>query len=145
MAITGPLLIRRYSSEILADGELGVFCNSRIQREKGLYKAMDSIEPQMGVQSPSAALNARREAVRAVIARYPVTNPRVFGSVLHGTDRQGSDLDILVDSTAETDLFNLGGLYSELEDLLGVKIDLLTPGDLPAKLRTRILAEAMPI
>lgn len=106
---------------------------------------MDSIETHESVRLPSAVLNTRREAVRAVIARYPVTNPRIFGSVLHGTDKEGSDIDILVDATPETDLFNLGGLCGELEELLGLPIDLLTPGDLPAKIRARVLAEATPI
>jgi hypothetical protein len=37
--------------------------------------------------------------VRAVIARYPVANPRIFGSVARGEDEEGSDLDLLVDPT----------------------------------------------
>ena len=46
---------------------------------------------------PSAILDANREAVREAVRRYRTTNPRVFGSVLHGTDREDSDIDILVD------------------------------------------------
>jgi len=42
-------------------------------------------------------------------------------------------------------LFDLGGLQLELEDLLAVPVDLLTPGDLPAKFREQILAEAQPV
>jgi predicted nucleotidyltransferase len=42
-------------------------------------------------------------------------------------------------------LFDLGGLLEELEDLLGVSVDLLTPGDLPPKIRSRVLAEAVPV
>ncbi|CAN2981273.1 conserved hypothetical protein [Pseudomonas sp. PM2] len=59
-----------------------------------------------------------------------------------GEDREGSDLDLLVDVLPGTTLFDLGGLQVELEELLGVKVDLLTPGDLPAKLRHQILADA---
>jgi predicted nucleotidyltransferase len=39
-------------------------------------------------------------------------------------------------------LFDLGGLQSELEELLGVSVDLVTPGDLPPKLRQHVLEEA---
>ena len=62
-------------------------------------------------------------------------NPRIFGSVLHGEDTEGSDLDLLVDTLPGTTLFDLGGLQIELEELLGIPLDLLTPGDLPKKFR----------
>ena len=72
-------------------------------------------------------------------------NPRVFGSVLHGTDQEGSDLDLLVDALPGTTLFDLGGLQDELETLLGVQIDVRTPADLPPKFRAQVLAEAQPL
>jgi hypothetical protein len=59
----------------------------------------------------------------------------------HGTDQRGSDLDLLVDALPGVTLFDLGGLQMELEELLGVSVDLLTPGDLPLKFREQILAE----
>jgi len=68
-----------------------------------------------------------------------------FGSVLHGTDLDGSDLDLLVDALPGATMFDLGGLQVELEALLGVRVDVLTPGDLPAKFRARVLAEARPV
>lgn len=74
-----------------------------------------------------------------------MVNPRIFGSVLHGTDRDGSDLDLLVDALPGATLFDLGGLQVELEDMLGVRVDVLTPGDLPTKFRHQILAEARPV
>jgi predicted nucleotidyltransferase len=94
---------------------------------------------------PSVALALRRSAVRDLVERFPVANPRLFGSVLHGTDTEESDLDLLVDALPGATLLDLGGLLEELEDLLGVSIDLLTPGDLPPGIRDRILAEAVPV
>jgi uncharacterized protein with HEPN domain len=47
--------------------------------------------------------------------------------VLHGTDRDGSDIDLLVDALPGATLFDLGGLQDELESLLGLHVDLLTP------------------
>jgi len=78
-------------------------------------------------------------------ARFKAANPRVFGSVLHGRDLEGSDVDLLVDPLPGATLFDLGGLQSELEALLGVKVDLLTPGDLPVKFRAQVVAEAKPL
>lgn len=94
---------------------------------------------------PSVVLDMKRSAVREATGRFRAANPRVFGSVLHGTDRDGSDLDLLVDALPGATLFDLGGLQDELETLLGVRVDLLTPADLPAKFRAKVLAEARPI
>ena len=94
---------------------------------------------------PSAALEQKRAEVRAAVLRFRAANPRIFGSVLHGTDRDDSDLDLLVDALPGATLLDLGGLQVELEDLLGVSVDVLTPEDLPRKFRDRVLAEAVPV
>ena len=94
---------------------------------------------------PSVALESKRAAIREAALRTRATNPRVFGSVLHGTDREDSDLDILVDTLPGATLFDLGGLQVELEELLGVRVDLLTPGELPPRFRLNVLAEAIAI
>ncbi|WP_080758023.1 MULTISPECIES: nucleotidyltransferase family protein [Pseudomonas] len=94
---------------------------------------------------PSAALDLQRAAVREVVSRFRTSNPRVFGSVLLGTDHEGSDLDLLVDALPGATLFDLGGLQVELEELLGVGVDLLTPGDLPLKFRQQVLEQARPV
>ncbi len=94
---------------------------------------------------PSTSLELRRSAVREAAARHQTVNPRVFGSVVHGDDTDGSDIDLLVDPLPGTTLFDLGGLQVELEALLSVPVDLLTPGDLPIKFRAKVLAEAQPV
>jgi predicted nucleotidyltransferase len=94
---------------------------------------------------PSNALKMHSNAIAELAGRFRAANPRVFGSVLHGRDRVGSDLDLLVDTLPGATLFDLGGLQVALEDLLGVPVDLLTPGDLPIKFRAQVLAEARPL
>lgn len=94
---------------------------------------------------PSDALNLKRSEVRQVIKNFRVTNARVFGSVLRGEDTDNSDLDILVDPTAETTLFDIGAIRHELAELLGVSVDVLTPNALPDKFRAEVLAQARPI
>lgn len=94
---------------------------------------------------PSQALRQHRDAICLAAARYRVANPRVFGSALHGNDREGSDLDLLVDPLPGTTLFDLGGLQDELQELLGVSVDVLTLQDLPAKFRDVVAQEARPV
>lgn len=94
---------------------------------------------------PSVALERKRAAVREVACRFRTANPRLFGSALHGTDMDGSDLDLLVDALPGATLFDLGALQLELESLLGVRVDVLTPADLPLKFRAQVLAEAQPV
>lgn len=94
---------------------------------------------------PSVALDMKRNAVREAVNRFRTANPRIFGSVLHGTDQDGSDLDLLVDALPGATLLDLGDLEEELKSLLGVDVDLLTPGDLPPRFRAEVLAEARPV
>lgn len=94
---------------------------------------------------PSIPFEQKRQDIRRIASHFPVANPRVFGSVLHGDDTEGSDLDLLVDPLPQTTLFDLGGLQGELEDLLGIKVDVLTPNSLPDKFRAAVLAEAQPV
>ena len=83
--------------------------------------------------------------MREAAGRFRAENLRVFGSVLYGADVDGSDLDLLVDTLPGATLFDLGGLQDELEAILGVRVDLLTAGDLPLKFRAQVLAEAKPV
>lgn len=94
---------------------------------------------------PATLLDLNRPAIRAAVSRYRTANLRVFGSVLHGTDQEGSDLDLLVDALPGATLFDLGGLQDDLQTLLGIQVDLLTPADLPVKFRAQVLAEAQPV
>jgi len=91
------------------------------------------------------ALEANQTAVREAVRRFKTRNPRVFGSVLRGDDKDGSDLDLLVDPLPGVTLFDLGGLQIELEEMFCVPVDLLTPEDLPPRYRQNVLLEALPI
>ncbi len=71
-----------------------------------------------------------------------MANPRVFGSVLRGEDQDGSDLDLLVDPAPRTSLLDLAGLQIEIEQLVGVRVDLRTPKELHTRFREKVLSEA---
>jgi predicted nucleotidyltransferase len=81
---------------------------------------------------------AHRNELLDVLRRHGVTHARVFGSVARGDDHEGSDLDLLVDFAPGTSLVDVAGIQLELEDLLGVSVDLV-----PAKgLKERARASA---
>ncbi len=90
-------------------------------------------------------LAVNRATVIAVAAAAGAKNVRVFGSVGRGRDTAGSDIDLLVDLSATTSLFDLGRLESELSTLLGAKVDVVPAASLRANLRDRVLAEAIPL
>lgn len=94
---------------------------------------------------PSASLEANRELIRRIVAMHRGSNPRVFGSVVHGDDTDGSDLDLLIDPRPDTSLLDLAQIQVELEAQLGIPIDVLTPGALPMKFRDQVLREARPV
>lgn len=94
---------------------------------------------------PSNALKAHRAELRQLAARFGVLRPRVFGSVLTGTDAEDSDLDLLVDPTSTTTLLTLARLQNEAESLLGVSVDVQTPGSISARFRDRVLEQAIPL
>jgi hypothetical protein len=91
---------------------------------------------------PSEALAAHRDKLLAIAAGRGASNLRVFGSVAKGADKEGSDIDLLVDIRKGTSLFDLVGMQQDFEDVLGMKVDLLTEPELHPLIKDRILAEA---
>jgi uncharacterized protein len=94
---------------------------------------------------PSQALHLHREEIRRIVESRHARYPRVFGSVLHGDDSEGSDLDLLVDPTPETSMFDIGEIRYQLRQLLGVSVDVLTPRALHTRLRDQVVSEAQPV
>jgi predicted nucleotidyltransferase len=94
---------------------------------------------------PSQALASKREQVLALAAARGARSLRVFGSVAKGLDKEGSDLDLLVDLPRGTSLLRIVGLKLDIEDVLGVTVDLCTESELHPDLKAWILAEALPL
>ena len=107
--------------------------------------ALGSHSPHNLAMRPSTALESHRQAIVQIVERHNALNPRVFGSVAHGTDGEDSDLDILIDPTPKTSLMDVAKIKVELEAILGVKVDVLTPNALPDSFRHIVLAEAVPV
>ena len=93
-------------------------------------------------------LDTIRREKRTEIVRlgdlYGARNIRVFGSVARGDNHAASDVDLLVEMDQGRTLFDLAGFVADVQDLLGVHVDVVTVGGL-RYLRDRVLAEAIPI
>ena len=91
---------------------------------------------------PSQLLALKRDQMLALAAARGASRVRVFGSVATGQDHEGSDVDLLVDMPEGTSLLQIVGLQLDMQDALGIKVDLCTERELHPTLRPRILAEA---
>lgn len=87
-------------------------------------------------------LEERREEILRVCVEHGARNIRVFGSVARSEAGEDSDLDLLVEFEPGRSLLDQGGLKSELEELLGRRVDVVTDGGIYWLLRRRILKEA---
>lgn len=94
---------------------------------------------------PSEALQNHREEIRQITKQFNTRNPRVFGSVLHKNDCEGSDLDLLVDPLPDATLLDIASIQNRLQKLTGVTVDVLTPKALPESFRDQVLLEAQPV
>ncbi len=94
---------------------------------------------------PSIALQQHRDEVRRIALSHRVANVRVFGSALHGNDTDDSDLDLLVEPTTETTLFDIARIQVEVARLLNISVDVLTPNALPDKFRAQVMSEAVAV
>ena len=90
-------------------------------------------------------LAEKRDEILRLAASRGARNVRVFGSVARGEARADSDIDLLVDVESGRSLLDVVGLWLDLEDLLGRKVDLLTEGGVNPHLRETILTEARPL
>jgi uncharacterized protein len=92
---------------------------------------------------PSTVFEQHRETIRRLVAEHGMSNPRLFGSALHGDDVEGSDLDLLVDYPPNASLFDIVNLQLALQEALHIAVDLRTAGELDPKFRDKVLSEAL--
>jgi hypothetical protein len=87
----------------------------------------------------------RRDEIVKLAATHGASDLRVFGSSARRERHERSDLDLLVRTEEGRSLLDLVALSQELEDVLGVHVDVLSEGGLSPYLRDRILGEAVPL
>lgn len=90
-------------------------------------------------------VEAHRKEIKAIVARHHGRSVAIFGSVARGDERPGSDIDFLVELEPDARPIEVLSIGVELEDVLGVKVDVGTPQSLRAHLREEVMAEAVPL
>lgn len=90
-------------------------------------------------------VRANAEAIRTAVHKRGAMNPRLFGSVARGDYTADSDIDVLVDSGPALGLLGIAQLEEDLEELLGVAVDVVISNEIPMLDRPFILQEAPPI
>jgi predicted nucleotidyltransferase len=97
------------------------------------------------VESLRELVEAHRDEIKAIVARHHGRSVAIFGSAARGDDQPGSDIDFLVELEPGTRPFELLLLGADLEEALGVRVDVGTPSQLRDGLRAEVLAEALPL
>ena len=99
--------------------------------------------PEQGRPPGLGSLRAARGQILAAASRRGLGDVRVFGSVARGEAVQTSDVDLLVAPGPDTTLFDLSGFALDVEEIVGRHVDVATPRGLKARIRDRVLAEAV--
>jgi hypothetical protein len=94
---------------------------------------------------PEALLKEKREEILRIAAQHGAHNVRVFGSVARGEADAQSDIDLLVEFEPDRSLLDHAALWLELQELLGCKVDVVSEGGVKARIRDRVLREALPV
>ena len=93
----------------------------------------------------SEKIQARREAILRMAAQCGVETVRIFSSVARGDAHEGSDVDFLVKMAPRRSLLDVIAFKQDVEDLLGMRVDVVEDEGLSPYLRDRILREARPL
>ncbi|MFZ1415066.1 MAG: nucleotidyltransferase family protein [Defluviicoccus sp.] len=95
--------------------------------------------------TPEQRLKEKRQEILRIAAEHGAHNVRVFGSVARGEADENSDIDLLVAFEAGRSLLDHAGLWLDLQELLGCKVDVVSDGGIKPRIRERVLKEAVPL
>ena len=90
-------------------------------------------------------IREKRDAMLEIARRYGAHDIRVFGSVARGDAAENSDLDLIVRFEPGRSLFDHGGLIMDLQDLLGVRVDVVSEGGMRERFRNHVMKEVIPL
>jgi len=90
-------------------------------------------------------LLAQREAILEIARRHGAHDVRLFGSIARGDAREASDIDLIVRFDPDRTLLDHGELIMDLQDLLGVKVDVISEAGMRERFRRHVMKEAVPL
>jgi predicted nucleotidyltransferase len=95
------------------------------------------------ISSLPEPLASHQGSIGELCRKYHVVRLALFGSMARGEDRTDSDLDLLVSfEQGKTPGLGFFMLQDELQDVLGLPVDLNTLEDLSRHFREQVLREA---
>jgi predicted nucleotidyltransferase len=93
------------------------------------------------MQSTQEILDTIQLAKQHLASTYKLHAVGVFGSVIRGEQRDGSDIDVLVDLDLKADLLDLIGIGQYLEERLHATVDVVPRAALRQEFRDQVLKE----
>ena len=91
------------------------------------------------------SLDEIRSQIKPLLAKHGVVSAAIFGSYARGEATKDSDLDLLITLKPRATLFDLIGLKQDLEDLLGIRVDVVTERSLSRRLRPYVEPDKVPV
>ena len=88
-------------------------------------------------------IESNRNNILKLAKQRGATSIKLFGSMATGRATGSSDVDFLVEMEKGKSAFALGGLLKDLEELLGRRVDMITPNALHSAIRSKILSESV--
>ena len=89
---------------------------------------------------PSVLVDMHRDEIKRIVAANRASNPRVFGSVARGDDDDESDVDLLIDPDENMSLWDMARMVGDMQDLLGVKVDIVSSRVLKGRFGRSVLS-----
>ena len=108
----------------------------------GITSARTSTASTVATDTITSLLAAKRDEILRLAVSHGAHNVRIFGSVARGQATADSDLDVLVEFESERSLLDRVALIQDLEDLLGIKVDVVTERSVHHDLQANILESA---
>jgi predicted nucleotidyltransferase len=96
-------------------------------------------------QQPSDYWRSQREIILTIAQQHGASNVQVFGSAIRGEATAASDLDLLVEMEPSHSLLDRIALIQDLEDALGISVDVVTEKGLHPAMRDEVLSQAQPL
>lgn len=91
------------------------------------------------------SIRRHRQAILQIAGRYGAHDVRIFGSVARGEASESSDLDLIVRFEPGRSLFDHGGLVMDLQELLSIKVDVISEAGMRQRFRDHVFKEAIPL
>ena len=95
--------------------------------------------------SSDEIVNVLRELGDQIEREFKARIEGIFGSYARGEERDGSDLDVLVNFGDDATIYDLVGLGDFLEDTLHCKVDVVSRRALREEIKDRILEDLIPV